>query len=123
MCERSEHRAGRASASEPDGDGVPGRSPRKRRRVVRIVAVAAVLLAAGGSEHEPREPGPSDGSALDFKPVATLTVDASGITPATLQVTVGDAITVVNKNTVPDGVTTGSGASIDTGSLQPGEST
>ena len=123
MAERSEDMPGRASASEPDRDGVRGRSPRAVQRVVRVLMIAAVLLvAAGCSEHTPREPGSGDGSSLDFTPVATLTVDATGIRPSTLQVKVGDAITVVNNNTVPDGITSGRDSSIDTGFLQPGES-
>jgi hypothetical protein len=92
-------------------------------RFVRVIAVAAVLIAGGCSEHTPREPGAADGSSLNFAPVATVTVDASGIHPGTLQVKVGDAITIVNNNTVPDGITSGKGASIDTGVLRPGEST
>jgi hypothetical protein len=84
--------------------------------------VAVVLVIAGCSEHTPQEPGSGDGSSLNFTPVATLTVDASGIRPATLSVKVGDAVTVVNNNIVPDGITSGSSASIDTGFLRPGES-
>jgi plastocyanin len=92
-------------------------------RVALITAVVALaLVAAGCSEHTPREPGAGDGKSLDFTSVTTLTVDANGINPSTLNVEVGDTITIVNGNTVPDGITSGKVASIDTGTLQPGES-
>jgi len=94
-----------------------------------IAALAFVVAAAGCSEYTPRTPGPGDGSKLDFSPKATLTIDDTGLHPA--QVSVGEppvAVEVVNRGTRADGITSGQFASdstegIDTGWMQPGEST
>jgi plastocyanin len=84
-----------------------------------FVLIALVLAGAGcGDDRADRRPGPLDGSALDFTSKATIVITESGIDPATLTVRVGDTITVENRGTRPDGL---SSLSIDSGVLQPGE--
>jgi plastocyanin len=93
------------------------------RRVAVLLAVAALLALVGagcGSERADRKPGPQDGSALDFASKATIAVSEKGFDPANLTVRVGDTITVENRGARPDGL---SSTSIDTGVLEPGEST
>ena len=93
------------------------------RRVAVLLAVAALLALAGagcGSERADRKPGPRDGSALDFGSKATIAVSEKGFDPANLTVKVGDTITVENRGSRPDGL---SSTTIDTGVLEPGEST
>jgi len=83
--------------------------------------VAAVIALGAGCQHEGNQvPGRSDGASLDFTGRATVTVDDDAITPNSVQVRVGDAITIVNKGSRDHGLTS---ASIDTGTLRPGEST
>jgi plastocyanin len=82
--------------------------------------MATVGVGAGCHHESAAVPGPSDGASLDFTSRATVTVDDNGITPGSVHVRVGDAITIVNKGTSDHGVTS---ASIDTGTLHPGEST
>jgi plastocyanin len=82
--------------------------------------VAAIGLSTGCEHEGAAVPGPSDGASLDFTSRATVTIDDNGITPNSVRVQVGDAITVVNEGNRDHGVTSGS---IDTGTLRPGEST
>ena len=93
---------------------------RSRRLGVLALLMAAVGLGAGCRHEGPAVPGPSDGASLDFRSRATVTVDDHGITPDSVRVRIGDAITVVNKGTRDHGVTS---TSVDTGTLHPGEST
>ena len=92
------------------------------RRVAVLLAVALLALAGAGcgSDRADRKPGPQDGSALDFASKATIAVSEKGFDPTDLTVRVGDTITVENRGTRPDGL---SSTSIDTGVLEPGEST
>ena len=91
------------------------------RRLAMTGLVAAAIALGAGCQHEGNQvPGRSDGASLDFTSRATVTVDDDAITPNSVQVQVGDAITVVNKGTRDHGLTS---ASIDTGTLRPGEST
>jgi plastocyanin len=93
------------------------------RRIAVLLAVAALLALGGvgcGSDRADRKPGPQDGSALDFTSKGTIAVSEAGFDPANLTVRVGDTITVENKGSRPDGL---SSSSIDTGLLEPGEST
>ena len=83
------------------------------------LVVAAFAVSAGCEYQGTQVPGPSDGSSLDFSSRATVTVDDGAITPNSVHVQVGDAITVVNKGTRDHGLTSDS---IDTGTLRPGES-
>jgi len=88
---------------------------------VRVAAVVAVVaLAITGCASGPTTPGPNDGSSLHFDIKATIVVDDAGIQPQTLQVRVGDAISVVNHGTKDHGLASDT---IDTGTLRPGEST
>ncbi|HEX2382037.1 MAG TPA: hypothetical protein VHI95_05345 [Acidimicrobiales bacterium] len=93
-------------------------------RVRRFVMIALAAVAIGllaGCEHEGAAvPGPNDGASLDFTSRATVSIDDDAITPATVRVQVGDAVTIVNKGTRDHGVTS---TSIDSGTLRPGEST
>jgi hypothetical protein len=82
--------------------------------------VATVALGAGCRYQGRAVPGPQDGASLDFTSRATVTIDDEGITPSSVQVRVGDAITVVNRGTRDHGLTS---TSIDTGTLHPDEST
>jgi hypothetical protein len=82
--------------------------------------MATAGLGAGCHHEGAAVPGPSDGASLDFTSRATVTLDDDGITPGSVRVRVGDAITVVNKGTRDHGLTS---TSIDTGGLHPGEST
>jgi plastocyanin len=93
---------------------------RVRRLGVIALLMATVGLGAGCHHEGAAVPGPSDGASLDFTSRATVTVDDTGITPGSVHVQVGDAITVVNKGTGDHGLTS---TSIDTGTLHPGEST
>jgi plastocyanin len=91
------------------------------RRLGVIALLMAILGLGAGCHHEGAAvPGPSDGASLDFTSRATVVIDDNGITPDSVRVRVGDAITVVNKGTRDHGVTS---TSIDTGTLHPGEST
>jgi plastocyanin len=93
------------------------------RRAAMLLAVAALLalgIAGCGSDRADRKPGPQDGSALDFTSKATIALSESGFDPANLSIRVGDTITVENRGSRPDGL---SSTSIDTGTLEPGEST
>jgi plastocyanin len=93
------------------------------RRAAVLLAAVAVLAVAGagcGSERADRQPGPSDGAVLDFTSKATIAVSEKGFDPAELTVRVGDTITVENRGSRADGL---SSTSIDTGMLEPGEST
>jgi plastocyanin len=93
------------------------------RRAAMLLAVATLVVvgsAGCGSERADRKPGPQDGSALDFTSKATIRVTDAGFDPAELTVEVGDTITVENRGSRPDGL---SSASVDTGTLEPGEST
>jgi len=93
-------------------------------RVRRLGVIALLMATAGlaaGCHHEGAAvPGPNDGASLDFTSRATVTIDDNQITPGSVHVRVGDAITVVNNGTRDHGVTSNS---IDTGTLHPGEST
>jgi len=93
-------------------------------RLRRVTVIALMLAAAGlgaGCRHEGAAvPGPSDGASLDFTSRATVSIDDNGVSPSSVHVDVGDAITVENNGTRDHGLTSGS---IDTGTLQPGEST
>ena len=93
------------------------------RRAAVLLAAVTLLMFGGagcGSERADRRPGPQDGSALDFTPKATIGVTEAGFDPAELTLTVGDTITVENRGSRPDGL---SSTTIDTGTLEPGEST
>jgi plastocyanin len=91
------------------------------RRLAFIGLVTAMVGLGAGCQHKGAAvPGPQDGASLDFTSRATVTIDDDGITPDSVRVRVGDAITVVNKGTRDHGVTS---TSIDTGTLHPGEST
>jgi plastocyanin len=94
-------------------------------RVARLalvaVAGAVVVFGAGCSEYSgTQKPGPADGASLDFTSKATVTIDDNGISPADLRLTDGDAVTVVNHGTGDHGLTSDT---IETGTLQPGDST
>jgi len=93
-------------------------------RLRRVAAIALMLAVAGlgaGCTHEGAAvPGPNDGASLDFTSKATVTIDDNGISPSSVRVEAGDAITVVNKGTRDHGLTS---TSIDTGTMHPGEST
>jgi plastocyanin len=91
-----------------------------RRLTVIGLLLATVGLGAGCQHEGTAVPGPSDGASLDFTSRATVTIDDDTISPDSVRVRVGDAITVVNKGTRDHGVTS---TSIDTGTLHPGEST
>ena len=93
---------------------------RVRRLGVVALLAATVGLGAGCHHEGTAVPGRSDGASLDFTSRETVTIDDNGITPGSVRVQVGDAITVVNHGTRDHGVTS---ASIDTGILHPGEST
>ena len=84
------------------------------------LVVAAIAVSAGCQYGGTQVPGRSDGAGLDFTSRATVTVDDDAIRPNAVQVRVGDAITIVNKGSRDHGLTS---ASIDTGTLRPGEST
>ena len=93
------------------------------RRAVVLLALVALLTATAvgcGSDRADRKPGPQDGSALDFTSRATIALSDSGFEPSTLTVKVGDTITVENRSSRRDGL---SSKTIDTGVLDPGEST
>jgi plastocyanin len=94
------------------------------RCLAKLLVVLAPLVLVCGCRSEPEHPGPDDGSALDFTPKATVVVDDAGIQPNQLSVHVGDAVTVTNKGTSPHGLTSDTEdiGTIDTGTLQPGES-
>jgi plastocyanin len=92
---------------------------RTRRVAVLALAVAASVLVAA-CDSGTKVPGPSDGASLQFDSKATVTIDDNGISPGSLDVHVGDAITVVNKGTRDHGLTS---KTIDTGTLRPGDST
>jgi plastocyanin len=85
-----------------------------------VVALLVLVAAGCGSERADRRPGPQDGSALDFTSKATIRVTEAGFDPAELTVEVGDTITVENRGSRSDGL---SSTTIDTGLLEPGEST
>ncbi len=90
------------------------------RRTLVIVFVALATLAGAGCHHGGDEPGPGDGASLTFTPKATITLTDDRIDPASVDLRVGDAITVVNQGARDHGLTSDS---IDTGTLRPGEST
>jgi plastocyanin len=92
------------------------------RRAVMLAVVTLLVLAgaACGSDPADRKPGPQDGSALDFTSKATIVLTEQGFEPSTLTVKVGDTITVENRGSRPDGLSSGT---VDSGVLQPGEST
>jgi plastocyanin len=87
------------------------------RRLFVVLAALALLAACSSG---PDEPGPNDGASLDFSIKATITIDDRGIDPAVTKARVGDALSVVNRGTTEHGLTS---SSIDTGTLEPGEST
>jgi len=92
------------------------------RRAVMLAALTLLVLAGAGCGSDPvdRKPGPQDGSALDFSSKATIVVTEQGFEPSMLTVKLGDTITVENRGSRPDGL---SSATIDSGVLEPGEST
>jgi plastocyanin len=93
-------------------------------RVHRLGFIGLLVLTVGlgaGCQYKGTEvPGPNDGASLDFTSRSTVTIDDTGITPNSVRVRVGDAITVANLGTRDHGVTS---TSIETGTLHPGEST
>jgi plastocyanin len=93
---------------------------RVRRLGVIAFVVTTVGLGAGCHHEGAAVPGPNDGASLNFTSRATVTIDDNAITPDSVHVGVGDAITVANKGTRDHGVTS---TSIDTGTLHPGAST
>ena len=94
---------------------------RRVRRLGVTTLVAAMMVFGAGCHHQGAAvPGRSDGASLDFTSRSTVTIDDNGISPGSMRVQAGDAITVVNNGTRDHGVTS---ASIDTGILHPGEST
>ena len=77
------------------------------RRAVVLLALVALLTATAvgcGSDRADRKPGPQDGSALDFTSRATIALSDSGFEPSTLTVKVGDTITVENRSSRRDGL-------------------
>jgi plastocyanin len=64
------------------------------RRVALLLAVA--LLAACG-DPDPSSPTAADLEAIDVSPDHTIVVDEDGFDPATLEVTAGDVVLLVNE--------------------------
>ena len=92
----------------------------RTRRLAAIALFLAASLLGAGCHHGADVPGPSDGARLDFTTKAEVKIDDNGITPSSLHLHVGDAITVANQGTRDHGLT---GKAIDTGTLRPSEST
>jgi plastocyanin len=86
----------------------------------RILLAALIALALCSCSNDPEKPGRADGASLDFTSKATIVIDDAGIRPDITTVRVGDAVTVTNRGTKDHGLTS---KTVDTGTLQPGEST
>ena len=86
-----------------------------------MLTLCTLLVAAACSSSE-QKPGPSDGSALDFTPKATIVIDEVGIhilidRPPLRE---GQAIKVVNRGKNDHGLTSDT---VETGTLRPNEET
>lgn len=88
----------------------------------RVAALVLVLLTAAACNSDRRSPGSELFDEVDLEPVATISITDDGFDPGELTVTAGDAFTVRNTGTkahtfsIEDPL-------IDTGDLDPGEST
>lgn len=91
-------------------------------RLPSIVVVLLLAASAGATacSSGPERPGPDGGTDFEFTAEATIVIDDDAIEPALTTARVGDTLTVVNRGTRAHGLTS---TSIDTGTLQPGEST
>jgi plastocyanin len=92
------------------------------RRSSRIgtagLLLAVVLAACGGPDPSP--PTPADIQDIDLSVDHTIAVDDDGFDPASLEVTAGEVLRLVNEG---EGVHsfTSEDRSLDTGRLQPGD--
>ena len=80
--------------------------------------LAATLAACGGADPSP--PTPADLQDIDLSVDHTIAVDDGGFDPASLEVTAGEVIRLVNEGTDPHSFTT-EDRSLDTGRLEPDE--
>lgn len=88
----------------------------------RAVLLAAVALLAGCGDADPSAPTAADLGAIDVSPDHTIVVDSAGFEPASLEVTAGDVVLLVNEGDEEHSFTADD-QRFDTGRMQPGDDT
>lgn len=92
-----------------------------RTSAVLASAVALTALLGGCVEPRPSSPTPDDLRAIDLSPDHTITVDADGFSPSSLEIDPGEVVLLVNEGTGLHSFT--APEHFDTGRLEPGEDT
>lgn len=88
----------------------------------RAVLLAAVALLAGCGDRDPSAPTAADLEAIDVSPDHTIVVDEAGFEPASLEVTAGDVVLLVNEGHEAHSFTA-EDQRFNTGQMQPGDDT
>jgi plastocyanin len=88
----------------------------------RIAALALLTLSLAACNSDRRAPGSELFDEVDLKPVATVKITDDGFDPGELTITAGDAFTVKNTGTEAHSFMIEEPL-VDTGDLEPGEST
>ena len=90
------------------------------RRAVAVALLAFALVACG--DPDPSPPTAQDLADIDLSPDHTITVDEGGYHPATLEVTSGEVILLVNEGDEPHSFVADD-QEFDSGRMQPGDET
>ena len=90
------------------------------RRALLCFGVLALL--AGCGDPEPSSPTADDLEDVDLSPDHTILVDEGGYEPASVEVTAGDVVLLVNEGD-EEHTFTAEGDRFDTGRMQPGDET
>jgi plastocyanin len=83
--------------------------------------LGAAIVLSGCVDPKPSSPTAADLAEIDLSPDHTITVDADGFDPATLEVEAGDVVLLVNDGDEPHSFT--AEERFDTGRLEPGDET